>query len=52
MGNIHNGVEVATLVPQGNPMPFHYHSTIGLVVLAVAKSLLKDQMATREGGSE
>jgi hypothetical protein len=40
MGNIHNSVEVATLVPQGNLMPFHHHSTIGLVVLAMAKYLL------------
>jgi hypothetical protein len=34
MGNIHNSVEVATLVPQGDLMPFHHYSTIGLVVLA------------------
>jgi hypothetical protein len=39
MGNIHDCGEVATLVPQGNLMPFHHHSTIGLVVLAMPKSL-------------
>jgi hypothetical protein len=40
MGNIHNSVEVATLVPQGDLMPFYHYSTIGLVVLVVSKSLL------------
>jgi hypothetical protein len=39
MGNIHDCVEVAPLVPQGNLMPFHCHSTIVLVVLAMPKSL-------------
>jgi hypothetical protein len=40
MGNIHNSVEVVSLVPQGDIMPFHHYPTIGLVVLVVPKSLL------------
>jgi hypothetical protein len=41
MGNIHDGVEVGSLVPQGDLMPFHHYSTIDLVVLVVPKSLLE-----------
>jgi hypothetical protein len=44
MGNIHNSVEVASLVPQGDLMPFHHHSTIDLVVFVVPKSSLVNHL--------
>jgi hypothetical protein len=44
MGNIHYGVEVAFLVPQGDLMPFHHHSTIDRVVLVVPKSLFVNHL--------
>jgi hypothetical protein len=44
MGNIHNSLEVATLLPQGDLMPFHHYSTIGLVVLVVPKSFLVNHL--------
>jgi hypothetical protein len=44
MGNVHDSVEVASLVRQGDLMPFYHHPTIDLVVLIVPKSLLVNHL--------
>jgi hypothetical protein len=44
MGNVHDSVEVASLVTQGDLMHFHQHPTIDLVVLVVSKSLLVNHL--------